>query len=222
MGLPPDFPLEPYLRVQRLALSSRAPAMLKNEFTGAWIGLAHRYRACAESGERAAASLARGAPAGENLYEEERHLFSFFSFGVAVLESLAFGLFALGAMVRPGSFPLATPVDHRNATLGATLRVYGEVFHEEELTRLLFWHLNSREFGWWKEVRAVLSRRSMPGRRVSPDGRVVASGSEWRVSGVDMGPNTIALRREWLSAVTGELLAHAAEFAARRIAAGAE
>lgn len=218
VDIPDDFPAEPYLSLHARVLSSRGSAELLEEFAAGWLALAYRFVALAESDAAFTASLRQfgAAPAPYERYRQERELFGFFATGLATLEGLAYGLFVLGALLRPEDFLLSTPAERRSALLGATLRNYGQFFGREELTRRLFWWLNSREFGWWKEVRAALAQRTAPGRLLlaPPEQGAV---QEWRLRGETVDARLTGAKRAWLVEVLTELLREADAFAAKQL-----
>ena len=172
---------------------------VREEFEAAWLALAHRFAAFSDACHALEAAHTERA--------QDAALFGAFSNGVACIESCCYGLFAIGAWLEPARFPLASPGDKRNATVGATMRQFGEVFHDAELTRVLFWWLNSREFGWWKETRTMLAQRVAP-----------MSGAGWELRGVTLDVQTLREKRAWLGELLGTVLHEADVFVAEMAA----
>ena len=218
--LPADFPAAAHARVAAAVAAAAPEGEARRQFAGGWAGCAHRFRSLARHGEAFGASLRRAGrhPAADELHLQEDALFGFASCGVAVAESLAYALYAVAAIVLPERFPLATPADRRNATLGATMRGWSAELAEEPLTRALFLRLNSHEYGWWKEVRALLAQRATPGRwpeEAGPEGSVLHG--VWMLRGEPVDEGLASRRRAWLAAMLAELVAETESFVERRL-----
>jgi hypothetical protein len=178
------------------------------EFTAAWHSVLYKYAAFdAHITALATALESADASAPPAMYERERDLFGVFTSGVATLESIGYCAFTLGALVRREWFPLATPTDRRNATVGATLRLYSAHFHDDDVTRVLFWWYNSREYGWWKDTRNLLAQQAV----------VTAPSGHWTLGGVRVNPDELARKRNWLVHVMSELLKAVDTFAVHRL-----
>lgn len=210
---PADFPLQQhssvFARVSAACAEQNARTAACSEFAAAWSGVLYRF--CTFDAHFAALSRALEregrATTSQAAYELERDLFGVFTNGVATLESIAYGVFALGALVRPETFPLETPTDRRNATVGSALRLYSERFHDDDVTRVLFWWYNSREYGWWKDMRNLLAQQTVTG----------SIEHNWTLGGVRMSVEELARRRSWLVHVMSELLSAVDAFAAQRL-----
>lgn len=242
LDLPADFPAAAHARVRDTVVGARTGARTeartgsasergeghgaageaRREFEGAWTACAHRFLGLARHDDAFAASLRRGGrhAEGAELHAQEEALFGFVSSGVAVAESLGYALYAIAALVHPERYPIATPTDRRNATLGATMRGYAADFADEGVTRVLFWRLNSHEFGWWKDVRALLAHRSIPGRwpdEGGPEASVLHGA--WMLRGEPVDDGTTARRRAWLAQAVAEIVGETESLVARRLAA---
>ncbi|MGQ0814849.1 MAG: hypothetical protein ACT4O1_10345 [Gemmatimonadota bacterium] len=193
---PDDFPRRPYIdilaRVSAGFGGQPRHAHAHHEFVAAWTGALYRFCAC----DAHTTALIDGFATEQHSHEQEQHLFGVFNNGVATLESVAYGVFAIGALIRPDIFLLDTPTARRNATIGATLRLYAECFHDDELTRVLFWRYNHRDFGWWKDARNQLAKQTL----------ALAPQSEWSLGGVAITAAELAEQRSRLSAVLHEIL----------------
>lgn len=217
LALPHDFPLASYLRTRDRVLAGRRMGEREEEFVGAWLAVAHRYLELARS-ESALSELLRTDLDPTPSFDLDREFFAFFTSGAAVLEGFCYGMFAVGALLRPDDFPLTTPTDRRNATLGATLRLYSQAFQNDAITRALFWWLNSREFGWWKEVAGILARRCVPGydpSRPNPGPR--PTDTSWRLRGQPVYLGLAADKRAWLAGALAELMSEADHFTRDRL-----
>jgi hypothetical protein len=210
---PADFPRQHYISVLALVSDAcagqRARAAAYSQFAAAWSGVLYRFCAFDAHFTALSSSLggADGATARQTAFEVECDLFGVFTNGVATLESIAYGVFAIGALMRPETFPLATPTDRRNATVGAVLRLYSERFHDDDLTRVLFWWYNSREYGWWKDMRNLLARQTV----------TLEVRDKWMLGGVRIDAEELARKRSWLAHAVTELLMAVEIFAAQRL-----
>jgi hypothetical protein len=190
--IPADFPTTPYASIYS-RIAALPPSDTLAEFEDAWRGLEYRFIAF----DNACTSFDDDA----DDRTQDAALYSVFSNGIACVECCCYGLFAVGALIEPDKFHLASPTDKRNATVGATLRLFGEVFHDTELTRALFWWLNSREFGWWKETRAMLAQRVAP-----------RTAEGWQLRGIVIDRQVLGQKRAWLVELLTRMLDDAAVF----------
>jgi hypothetical protein len=88
--------------------------------------IAYRFTALAEYDERLRSLI--NAPDGQPFrYMQERDLFGFYSNAHSVFDAFCFALFAVGALIDPGNFPLASEADERGGTRspGESCRVQG-------------------------------------------------------------------------------------------------
>ncbi len=223
LELPADFPGAAHARARAIVVTVASGSEAARQFDGAWSACAHRFHSLARHGEAFSASLVRAGrhPDPPELHAQEEALFGFVSSGMAVAESLGYALYAIAAVIHPDHFPLVTPTDRRNATLGATMRGYSAEFAQDGITRVLFWRLNSHEFGWWKDVRALLAHRLTPGRwpdESGPEGSVLHG--EWMLRGEPVDEGMTRRRRAWLAQAVAELVAETEAFVGRRLGDG--
>lgn len=223
LDLPADFPVGAHARTRAIVVAAAAGREATPQFESAWTSCAHRFLSLARNDEAFTGSLRRAGrhPDERELHAQEEALFGFVSNGMAVAESVGYALYAVAAMVHPERFPLATPTDRRNATLGATMRGYSAEFAQEGITRVLFWRLNSHEFGWWKDVRALLAHRLAPGRHPDESGPAgsVLHGA-WMLRGEPVDQGTTGRRRAWMAQALGELVGETEAFVERRLGGG--
>jgi hypothetical protein len=220
LELPADFPAAAHARVRASVAAAAPTGEARRQFESAWTGCAHRFLSLARHDETFATSLRRAGrrPDPADLHLQEEALFAFVSCGVASVESLGYALYALAALARPDRFPIATPTDRRNATLGATMRGYAAELAEEEVTRALFFRLNSHEYGWWKEVRALLAQRLSPGRwpeEAGPEESVLHG--VWMLRGEPVNDGLATRRRAWLAEALGQLVGETEKFVQSRL-----
>ena len=223
LDLPADFPAAAHARARAVVAAAAAESGVATEFESAWSSCAYRFLSLARNDEAFTASLRRAGrhPDEGELHAQEEALFGFVSNGMAVAESIGYALYAIAAVLHPERFPLATPTDRRNATLGATMRGYSAEFAQEGITRVLFWRLNSHEFGWWKDVRALLAHRLAPGRwpdESGPEGSVLHGA--WMLRGEPVDDGTTSRRRAWLAQAVTELVSETEAFVERRLRGG--
>jgi hypothetical protein len=148
------------------------------QWAAAWNAVAYRFWAAAEDDETFRGLIKANSP---DRYSEERALFGFFVNACSAIESAAYGLFALGAMVMPAGFPLSTPDDQRRVSLAATAARYGVEFGGEPATRALAETVSDHDWSEIVSIRNVLAHRTAPPRhhwRGGPnDGR-----TDWRLA----------------------------------------
>lgn len=231
--MPKDFATAPYT-----AVHSRAGPLIDAQphawplYAGAWNAVSYRFHACADHDEVFTASVERagGSPPSSERYVQERELFNFFVNGLATMESLCFGLFAIGFMLALPDFPIATPKDLQRITPESTAKAYASAFPGEKITDALGQLTGDQSFIKWKEVRNVLAHRSAPRRAHSrtiavsiPSGDAPATVNTpsdppptW-LNGVLIDVNTTSARRAWLADVTHKILEAAATFVAARL-----
>jgi hypothetical protein len=219
LDLPADFPAEAHARA-RAAVGRTTAGEARRQFESAWTACTHRFLSLARHDESFATSLRRTGrhPDPADLHVQEEALFGFVSCGVAAVESLGYALYALAAILLPDRFPIATPTDRRNATLGATMRGFSAELADEGITRALFFRLNSHEYGWWKEVRALLAQRLSPGRwpeEAGPEESVLHG--IWMLRGEPVDEGLTTRRRAWLAEALGQLVGETAAFVERRM-----
>jgi hypothetical protein len=116
LDVPDDFPGADFENIEKKVQARFAEHAHARFFGGAWGALAYRFMAMAQYDESFTKSiLANGVSPGPMLrYEQERDLFGFFSSGCSATDALLFGMFTLGAMLKPVAFALKDKSDERN------------------------------------------------------------------------------------------------------------
>jgi hypothetical protein len=216
--MPPGFPSEDYDAVNSAVSrhQSHHPSEV-SQFVGGWLGVAYRFLSCTDYDAAFRSSVSRpggDAPPHPERYKQEKWLFGFFATGLSTLESLCYGLFAVGAITRPKDFRFVGPSDWRRVTPSWTRRQFASAFPQHSLTNMLEELMGSRKFHEWNEVRNILVHRSAPGRTISG---TTSSAHQRRpalwVQGITLDERTTTFRRNWLAQQLSQLMSAARRFA---------
>jgi hypothetical protein len=212
--LPPDFNVAAYEAVHRRVNDNPSlNQVVWEHYAAAWNGLAYRFLACADNDTAFTTSIrqARGAPRPPERYVQERELFYFFVTGLASIESLCFGLFAIGSMLAPVSFPMKTAKDLTNINPIFTAKKFKQAFLTEQLTNTVNRLITAQEFKDWKDIRNILAHRAAPGRVIYASLADVELAPLWK-TGITLDEHTTSSRRQWLAQKLDELLNDADTF----------
>jgi hypothetical protein len=166
--MPDDFPTNTFEAThQKLARFNKNE--LYSHFIGAWHAISYRYLALVEYNERFTSSIiAHGrAPAQPLRYQQERDLFGFFNNGVSIFDAFCYGMFALGALLVPRDFPLASPQDERKVNCASTLRGYNSTFQNDPILNALQALMNDQAYKELGRIRNILTHRAAPPRNLS-------------------------------------------------------
>ncbi len=222
--MPGDFAVAPYEAVHAHVSARNVNDLAWSEYAGAWNAVAHRFRACTDHDEAFTHSIrqAGDAPIPPERYVQERELFNFFVNGLSTIESLCYGLFAIGAMVNSARFPLATPKDLKFINPEKTATTYRAAFRGGALTGALGQLVSDPQFASWKDARHILAHRSAPGRTIYMmsvgSAPVAPTPAQWKIgSGVPLDASTTVSRRAWLAAAISSLLTAADSFTAHHL-----
>jgi hypothetical protein len=194
---------------------------LRSHFVEAWLALGYRYRAMSEYGREFTNLIATDGPSvvGEKRYLQERVLFGFFGSAFAAFEASFFGLFAIGAILVPTDFPLATPADQRSVNADSTLRAYKRIFPADRLVMALEGITNDFAFRDLREIRNVLTHRAAPARThylAPPESKLPQT--EWNNFKIALDKNTTKTREAEVSRLLTALLTAAGTFARTKFA----
>lgn len=219
--MPADFPVAPFERVYaRLRPRAATHAAQYEHFSGAWNAISFRYWALCAYGEDFTASIdeAGAADNHDQRYRQERHLFGFFSNGFSTFEAFFYGMFAIGAILQPASFPLATPKDQQAVSPSSTERAFTTAFRGDPLLASFQAIFSDAAYREWKEIRNVLTHRTAPGRRifVSIESDEVLP-ARWKINDIPLDRNTAATRRAHAARLLGVVLEAAATFVEVRV-----
>jgi len=143
-------------------------------FYSAWVGIAFRFRACAEHSQAFSVLFerSRGDTNGLELYQEDEAIYGFFVKGLSALECFYYGLYALGALICTPTdrlsvlphpeFPLLTPFDDKRLKLivpKVTKEVIARCFPNSSLSVMIDLILKSAEYSSWSDIRNILAHR---------------------------------------------------------------
>jgi hypothetical protein len=131
--------------------------------------IAYRFHALAEYDQSYTVSFnAHGADTAQPFrYEQERDLFGFFSNAFSVFEALCFALFAVGTLIEPANFPLATDTDERNVRWKTLQQAYCKAFRGDPILSVLQTIANDPEFKDLGKSRHILAHRAVASRALS-------------------------------------------------------
>jgi hypothetical protein len=220
--MPPDFPAAAYERTYaRARLRAQTHASAYDHFGSAWNAVSFRFMALVNDGDEFATSIDAldGAANLDQRYRQERHLFGFFSNGFSAFEAFFYGMFAIGALVRPADFSLATPKDQQAISPVSTNRAYMRAFPGDPILAAFQSLFTDSAYQELKEVRNVLNHRTAPGRTI-----FVSIGSDedlpprWKINDIPLDGQMAANRRAHHARLLGMLLDAAAAFAETLIA----
>jgi hypothetical protein len=173
------------------------PQEKKRHFDWAWQAVRYRYRTCAECAAELRdlitdpnnAAWVAGGHDEELVYKLERCIHHFFTCGLSVFDSFAFGLCFLWHGIRPAEFP--NVADPRKITRSVTAKAFGAAFPQAAITALLATLPSDPRFTAVDDLRNILSHR-VAGRRTvrssstrNPDGSFTTKLHEetWHVPG---------------------------------------
>jgi hypothetical protein len=218
--MPGDFPTGHYNAVFERTLSQvTASPVIYEHFAGAWNAVAYRFLGMAD-GEGAFTSLVvHTAPKPTIRYEQEHSLFSFFSSGFSVFEAAFYAIFALGALLSPTDFPIATSRDQQRISPQTTSLALARAFTADPLNAVISGLLSDTQFLEWREIRNILTHRAAPGRTffvsIGGDGDALLP-DQWKLKGILLDDQMASTRRAQLSRQLDDLLDGIRNFAFRR------
>jgi hypothetical protein len=160
LAVPDDFPAGAFEGTYVHALND---VVHTEQFTGAWLGMAYRFRACAENGEAFAALFrTHGSnPPLEHRYAQDREMFEFHANGYGALDCLFYGMYFVAELVRPADFDVTVP---RKITAQETTRLFDKHLRGEPLAVALHETYASQDCADWSELRNILAHRIASGR----------------------------------------------------------
>lgn len=216
--MPPEFPAAPFERVlERLRSRASTHANPYEHFCGAWNAISIRYLALIKEGDAFTASIG-GSNDGGDRYQQEHHLFGFFGNGFSAFESYFYGLYAIGSVLQPAQFPLATPKDQQLVSPSSTDRIYKQAFFGDPILGTFQAVFADAAYREWKEIRNILTHRTAPGRTIfvgiGSDEDIAA---QWKINNIPLDAQTVTIRRGHASRLLTLLLEAAAVFAQSRI-----
>ena len=216
--VPEDFPLVAYEAVAtRINARQSANPIAWPEFAGAWNAVAYRFRGCTEYHQSYTESVRRegDAQAQPERYFQERDLIGFFVTGLATIDSLFYGLFAIASMLDDKTFKIETDGQRRKISLNTdTLTLFSNAFPGAMITDALRDLQRDQDYQNWKTMRNILSHRSAPGRQIrvniqagpGREKRQISQESAFWMGHVPIDELTTATKRKWLVKTLGDLL----------------
>jgi hypothetical protein len=205
-AMPEDFDIVRYEAVHsHVTAQKEAFPESYRQFADAWRAIAYRFKSTAEHDLTFRESIQRAgdAPPQPERYIQERELFCFFVAGLAVLESLCYGLFAVASMLDADNFPVVTDEDLRSVTPIKATQKFARYFPGDGITNAMQGMINDTAYSEWKRVRNVLAHRTAPGRIIyfsvgsTPKPTMPA---HWKI-GMQIDEGTTSSRRKWLPSV---------------------
>jgi hypothetical protein len=214
--MPSDFPTASFERAYlRAKLRASSQTTTYDHFNAAWNAISIRFLTlCSESELFAAAMTA--VDAGESFerrYEQERHLFGFFGNGFAAFEAFFYGMFAIGALLKPSDFRMATSRDQQAISPNSTEREYRAHFAAASMPMAMQSVLSDPAYVEWKLIRNILTHRTAPGRTIYVSiGSDAAPAPRWKIGNITLDGATLITRRTHAARLLGVLLDNAASF----------
>jgi len=180
-------------------------------FSLAWNGFAFRIEACRQHNDAFTASIRAfgNAPASDQRSVQERELFAFFSTAISATETLYYGIYVVGNVLKNADFPLPQPqnlfypngvaVAFRKAYPGDGLTVRLQAVSSDPYYRLM------------RNRRNVLSHNGQPPRNFVVGGP--PQDPNW--AGFAINDHTTTDRFDWIMTAVENVLADADDFAQR-------
>ncbi len=173
------------------------------EYGGGWNAIAFRFKTATVADDRFTASIRQfPQPPLDEYQVQEEALFTFFVAGFAVIESFAFALFALGAMLQPANFPMS---NLQVITPTLTKNKFAAHFAGTPIEAALSALLADPTYENWRLIRNVLAHRTAPSRHhdlvlVTGRGGGQARSTKWQViGGLVLNDQTTSENRTWLA-----------------------
>jgi hypothetical protein len=167
LSTPNDFPASPFEALyKKLGGAYGGRPEYDVLVFGALNAITYRFHALAEYDRRFTASInAQGTDFGQpSRYEQERDLFGFFSNAHSVFDAFCFALFAVGALIQPADFPLATDEDEQKVNWGGTRKAYRRAFPADPILSVLENMAKDTALIKLRTIRNILTHRGVRGR----------------------------------------------------------
>jgi hypothetical protein len=215
LDVPDDFPGADFEKVEKM-VQARFPGHAHSRlFGGAWGAVAYRFMAMAQYDQQFTRKfLQNGSGPGPMLrYEQERLLFGFFNSGCSAVDAFFFGMFTLGAMLKPVAFRLRDNSDERNVSPANCCRAYCKAFTEDPIVSALRLATNNGDSDWEKfsVIRNVLTHRAAPPRDFFVGDPSQPAAMMSRID-VAVDEETTSSRRRQVAGLLGKLLAASNSF----------
>lgn len=229
-SMPPDFPAAVFDRVlERVAAGVPHTEYQWAHFGPAWNAIAYRFLGAAEADDSITASLVTHgtAPPPPERTRQELDMFSFVSCACSTMESAAYGLFGLGAMLSPSQFPMATAEDLHKVTIRSMQKALIVAFPADPMGALVETITRDSEFTELVAWRNVLIHRASAGRLIQlsagspatpppPDVLKLSHHQVGAGSNLPLGPSLTRDTRSWLAQSLTSLLEETDRFLGRK------
>lgn len=220
LSVPSGFPFDEYESIHKFVSGKLAGHTSYEHFAGSWNAIAYRYCACIEHGDNFINSLSSHGPSPKpkDRYDQERMLFDFFSSAFATFEALFYGMYALGTIIDPSSFSLATEKEQQKVSPSSTQRAFISAFPGDDILLSLQTLFDHAQYQTMREIRNVLTHRTAPGRRfyvsLGSDDQPTA---EWKLNNKPIDEQIITDTTVALGALLKMMMEAVNEFINRRV-----
>jgi hypothetical protein len=213
IDMPSDFPTVPYNAINATIglYRPKAPSLvLWGEYAAGWNAVASRFKTAADADNAFNASITQSTtpPPPERQMQEEK-LFVFFVAGYSVVDSLAYTLYALGAMLHPAEFPMTTPAHFKAIGPALAQKKFAAVFTGTPIDTAFSVLTSHPTYKQWNQIRNILAHRSTPPRNqaitvtATTDGGAgtsTAGPTAWQiVGGLVLDNKMTTEKRAWLA-----------------------
>jgi hypothetical protein len=176
-----------------------------NEFKSALVAVAYRFKTVAECDDSFIELINQfsDSPVQPARFHQEKELFNFFVNGLALIESFCYGLYWLGSELNPNDFSINNlrHINPRN-----TRNKFNQFYGAEQISLSLSQLISSNEFIELEEVRNISAHRISHGRQFNVSfGSTSRDNTTTWINGIEINSQTIAIRRNWLSAQLKQL-----------------
>ena len=138
------------------------------------------------------------APKPSIRVRQEQTLHDFFANGLSCLESFAFASYQVGALEKPGQFPIDDDA-LRNITLTKVRKRLERNWRGNEVSSALTDLDRDEKYAEWKLVRNITTHRAIPSRLVSIGGTSKLTFAHFGGTDLDLGADLMNSRLAWLS-----------------------
>lgn len=224
IDMPADFPTEAYdavgdkigFRVGGNIGAANLAYAFWTEYAAGWNAVGYRFRTAADADTAFTASIA-SVPTHEEYRIQEEALYAFFVTGYFAIESFAYALFAIGAMLKPKEFPMCTEEDLSKINPKRTTKKFKSEFPGTSIHKAISNLLVDSKFVEWGKFRNVLAHRQAPRREsaihLAENVVTGAASTPWKTTwGVSpnlrltLDDRTTADKRAWLARHLTELM----------------
>ena len=213
LEMPADFPVTSYeaIFLRMVNKKDTHPDSWK-QFVGSWNTVAYRFLSCTEYCSKFTDSIicAGNSPPQPERYKQENDLFGFFITGLSTIESLYYGLYAIGSTVNPYKFPITGCDILKNINPQDTAAKFKSAYSRDDFSECLNTKLADQTYNDWRSIRNILVHRSVPGRHFYGGGE--QHGEALWIEGIQIDKNTTVSKRDWLAKTLDELLKNADAF----------